>query len=124
MLVKRFRWRSRKSIGAALTYDELAARAGKALSEKDLSALEAVGLVRRRGGSYLLVGNAPVVGALLSTRGFTHSVAVAAAAETEAVVAAMYSESAAIHRDLSDRIAMLERRIAALGGSAGGPSTT
>lgn len=81
---------------------QLEARAGRALSEEDVATLQALGVLRIRGASYLVASNQLAIGVRLLELGFPRKVAVAAAA-----VYAEHGEQMAkelydvIHRELA-----------------------
>ncbi len=59
--------------------DQLEAKAGRALSAEDIATLQALGVIRLRGDSYLVAGNQLAIGVRLLELGFPREVAVAAA---------------------------------------------
>ena len=71
-------WQS--DLPVEMDHDQLEAKAGRALSDEDVATLQALGVLRRRGSSYLVAGNQLAIGVRLLELGFPREVAVAAAA--------------------------------------------
>ncbi len=71
-------WQS--DLPVEMDHDHLEAKAGRTLSHEDVATLQALGVLRRRGSSYLVAGNQLAIGVRLLDLGFPREVAVAAAA--------------------------------------------
>lgn len=63
-----------------MDHGQLETKAGRPLSDDDVATLQALGVIRRRGSSYLVAGNQLAIGIRLLELGFPREVAVAAAA--------------------------------------------
>lgn len=71
-------WQS--DLPVEMDHQQLETRAGRPLSEDDVATMQALGVLRRRGSSYLVAGNQLAIGVRLLELGFPREVAVAAAA--------------------------------------------
>jgi len=71
-------WQS--DLPVEMDHEQLETRAGRPLSEEDVATLQALGVVRPRGATYLVAGNQLSIGVRLLELGFPREVAVAAAA--------------------------------------------
>lgn len=71
-------WQS--DLPVEMDHDQLETKAGRPLSEDDVATMQALGVLRRRGATYLVAGNQLAIGVRLLELGFPREVAVAAAA--------------------------------------------
>jgi DNA-binding transcriptional MerR regulator len=71
-------WQS--DLPVEMDHAQLERKAGRDLSGEDVATLQALGVLRRRGSSYLVAGNQLAIGIRLLELGFPREVAVAAAA--------------------------------------------
>jgi len=71
-------WQS--DLPVEMDHRQLETKAGHPLSDEDVATLQALGVLRRRGTSYLVAGNQLAIGIRLLELGFPREVAVAAAA--------------------------------------------
>lgn len=71
-------WQS--DLPVEMDHDQLETKAGRGLSDEDVATLQALGVLRRRGSTYLVAGNQLAIGVRLLELGFPREVAVAAAA--------------------------------------------
>lgn len=71
-------WQS--DLPVEMDHDQLESKAGRSLSHEDVATLQALGVLRRRGASYLVAGNQLAIGVRLLDLGFPREVAAAAAA--------------------------------------------
>jgi DNA-binding transcriptional MerR regulator len=70
-------WQS--DLPVEMDHAQLERKAGRELSDEDVATLQALGVLRRRGSSYLVAGNQLAIGIRLLELGFPREVAVAAA---------------------------------------------
>lgn len=70
-------WQS--DLPVEMSREQLETRAGRPLSEEDVATLQALGVLRLRGSTYLVAGNQLAMGVRLIELGFPREVAVAAA---------------------------------------------
>jgi DNA-binding transcriptional MerR regulator len=71
-------WQS--DLPVEMDHRQLEAKAGRGLSPEDVATLQALGVLRRRGSTYLVAGRQLAIGVRLLDLGFPREVAVAAAA--------------------------------------------
>jgi DNA-binding transcriptional MerR regulator len=71
-------WQS--DLPVEMDHRRLETKAGRTLTDEDVATLQALGVLRRRGTSYLVAGNQLAIGLRLLELGFPREVAVAAAA--------------------------------------------
>jgi DNA-binding transcriptional MerR regulator len=71
-------WQS--DLPVEMDHERLERKAGRPLSDEDVATLQALGVLRRRGTSYLVAGNQLAIGVRLLELGFPREVAAAAAA--------------------------------------------
>jgi DNA-binding transcriptional MerR regulator len=90
-------WQS--DLPVEMDHERLERKAGRPLSDEDVATLQALGVLRRRGTSYLVAGNQLAIGVRLLELGFPREVAAAAAAVYQEHGAQMAKELEEVIRD-------------------------